>query len=290
MHKALFVVLSLFIIQAIKAQPVLGVYDYVNGFTKASGMIVDEQFVDWYPYTNGTVASYIGRATALNRTLLLTVQPEVNPSIGKSKTLLTDVTAGKYDSVIKQLCTEIKSQGKMVYIRWGHEMETAQGRYPWSGQSPSVYIPAFQHVVTLMRSLAPLCLFVWSPQGQSNALQYWVGSAFCDEIGFSVYSYREYDIAEYGTPQTFKVLMDARYNIAYRCNPSAPVMICEMGAYSSKQKTYQASWVETALSLMPYYPELKVAVYFNAPDSVKWSPAGIPSFTTTPAIWNTSYL
>jgi beta-mannanase len=286
------VLLSVFIFQqTIKARPTLGVFDYNQTFLTQKDMSTEEQFVNWYPYTNGTISSYIQGATSRNRWLLLTLQPMVNPSIGTAPNLLTDIRAGRYDTIITTICSEINSQNASVFIRWGHEMETSQSRYPWSGQPPAEYIAAFQHVVLLMRSLLSLaCYFVWSPAGNSNAPSYWVGSAFCNYIGFSLYSYREYDINEYGFPQSFQTLINARYHIAAICNASAPIMLCEMGAYSSKVSSYQNTWIKTALSLMQDYPLLKIAVAFNAPDSVAWTPAGIPDWSISPTLWNASHL
>ena len=254
-------------------------------------MSTEEQFVDWYPYANGTISSYIQGATSRKRSLLLTLQPMANPTIGAAPNLLNDIRSGRYDTIITTICGEINSQKKSIFIRWGHEMETSQSRYPWSGQRPAEYIAAFQHVVLLMRSLlSPTCYFVWSPAGYSNAPSYWVGSAFCNYIGFSLYSYREYDIVRYGSPQSFQTLINTRYQIAAICNASAPIMLCEMGAYSSKVSTYQNTWIKTALPLMRDYPLLKIAVAFSAPDSVAWTPAGVPNWSISPTLWNTSHL
>jgi beta-mannanase len=287
-----FVLLSLFLFQQpVKAEPALGVYDYNQTFFAQKDMSTEEQFVDWYPYSNGTISSYIQGATSRNRRLLLTIQPTVNPSIGAAPNLLNDIRSGRYDTIITTICGEINSQKKSVFIRWGHEMETNQPRYPWSGQRPAEYIAAFQHVVLLMRSLlSPTCSFVWSPAGNNNAPSYWVDSAFCDYIGFSLYSYREYDIVRYGSPQSFQTLINGRYQIAAICNAAAPIILCEMGAYSSKVSTYQNTWIKTALSLMPDYPLLKIAVAFNAPDSVAWTPAGVPNWSISPTLWNASHL
>ena len=157
------------------ARPAFGMYP--SGQFHYKENTVEERFIDWYPYSPGTVYSAIQMAIKHDRQLLLTLQPMADPLIGTD--LLHDVTLGKYDDVIRQICREVSFRGHSVIIRWGHEMEVRQDRYPWSGRSPGKYIAAHRHVVLLMKSLiqSPYVTYVWSPDGKPGSSEYWVGKS-----------------------------------------------------------------------------------------------------------------
>jgi endoglucanase len=264
------------------ARPAFGVYPL--GQFHGQENTVEKRFIDWYPYLPGTVYNAIQIATQHHRQLLLTLQPMTNPLLGND--LLDDVTFGKYDDVIRQICREISFGRHSVIIRWGHEMEVRQARYPWSGRSPDKYIAAYRHVVLLMKALirSPSVTYVWSPDGKPGSSEYWVGADVTNYIGFSVYSFYEYDVRKFGLPQSFQSLMNARNRIVAACNARSfpreiPVIVCEMGAaYSANHPEYQATWIDEAFAAMAHFPLLKIVVYFNSVDSVEWFPHHVPDF------------
>jgi endoglucanase len=216
MHYISLIVLCVVSLYSATARPAFGMYP--SGRFHDQESTVEERFIDWYPYSPGTVYSAIQMATKHHRQLLLTLQPMANPLFGTA--LLHDVTLGKYDDVIRQICREISFRRHSVIIRWGHEMEVRQDRYPWSGRSPGEYIAAYRHVVLLMKSLiqSPYVTYAWSPDGKPGSSEYWVGADVANYIGFSVYSFYEYDVRKFGAPQSFEALMNARSRIVAACN------------------------------------------------------------------------
>jgi beta-mannanase len=264
------------------ARPAFGIYP--SGQFHDQESTVEERFINWYPYSPGTVYNAIQMATKHHRQLLLTLQPMTNPLLGAD--LLHDVTLGKYDGVIRQICREISFRRHSVIIRWGHEMEVRQDRYPWSGRSPGKYIAAYRHVVLLMKSLiqSPDVTYAWSPEGKPGSSEYWVGADVANYIGFSVYSFYEYDVRKFGAPQSFEALMNARSRIVAACTAwsfptQIPVIVCEMGAaYSPTHPAYQATWIKEAFAAMSHFPLLRIVVYFNSVDTVEWLPHHVPDF------------
>jgi beta-mannanase len=286
--KAFFLVVAVtftFFTSAV-AKVALGVYDFAGGFENAN-LDIENQFISWCQYQPGTVYNAIEGAASRRRELLLTLEPWSDGFFKSS--LLKDVVAGKHDAVLTVVCADIRRAGRPLYVRWGHEMEQNFGRYPWSTKEPAAYVAAYRHVVLKMRSMLqgiPV-KFIWSPAGNANARAYYPGCDVVDAIGLSVYSYAQWDRWVYGSPQSFKQLMDAKYHVASLCNREKPVIICEMGAYSASDPGYKARWVADALSVAHahYYPQLKGLVWFNARDPASWGFAGRPDFRVSPAIW-----
>jgi beta-mannanase len=270
--------------------PNLGIYDWWGTFLDpGTYMAVENWFVSWSQYQPGTITGIMDQVTARDRWLLLTLQPDSDPAISPDpSTLLPDVANGLYDGTINAIAADIAAGNHSLFMRWGHEMEQNFGRYPWSGY-PADYIPAYRHVVELFRSLLASDqpnYYIWSPAGNGNAPAYYPGNDVVDYIGISVYSYKEWDTWFYGFPQTFQTIMTQRNGMINQCNPHAPVMICEMGAASATDPTYQTTWVMAALAQSGYYPNLRTMAYFSAPDSVEWpGVSGIPDFTISPALW-----
>jgi endoglucanase len=266
----------------------VGIYDPSGAFDDIR-QDIQHDFIYWAQYQPETIYNAIEAAKSRERLLLLSFEPWADPNITPNPAnLLSDVVARKYDAVIRQACSEIARAGQPIFVRWGHEMDQNYGRYPWSDQNdPQLYVAAYRHVIGLMKQhlVSHGVHFLWSPAGNPHAPQYWPGPDVVDIIGLSIYSYAEWDISYYGRPQNFKTIMDAKYHVAYICDPSMPVFIAEMGAYSSENPDYQKWWVAEAKELAPYYPSLLGMCYFNCKDPAEWPGAGYPDFTITPAIW-----
>jgi beta-mannanase len=237
----------------------LGVYDYVGNFSSAENLAYDEYFVNWT--SPGNVTALLEASSARNRWAMLTVQP--NSLSGRYSTLLTDITTGLYDSYINSLISQIKAADPLgVILRFGHEMEapTNFGRYPWAvpTSQASQYIAAFKYVVTKFRAVKNLYV-IWSPQGQSQCVDYYPGANYCEFVGCSLY---DWTAAGWGTG-TFVGDFNALYHVMYQF--SKPVYIAEMGVISSEN---QAAFMQGMFQYASSYPLLKGIIYFNAVDSL----------------------
>src|SRR4029077_5323363 len=143
-------------------------------------------------------------------------------------------------------------------IRWGHEMETADIRYPWSGASGENYVAAYRHFAERCRADAPKIYLVWSPKGAAGLAKYYPGRAFVDLVGLSIYELPAYDLDLFGTVMSFQNLFMPKYHrvVAF----DQPVIIAEMGV--SGDPSYQARWMVGFFRSVQNFPLLRTAVYF----------------------------
>lgn len=271
-------VLSLFVSTLLHAQPQLGVYDYNQTFTSAGNMAYEEIW-DWWNTCDspGWLLPQLQVIESRGRIPIVTVEPWAINGIGTDATILQDIIAGKYDNVVVIIANDISAFGAPVIVRFAHEMES--GRYPWSKQSPSLYISAFQRVSFVFKAQASNVQMLWSPVGDPGCQAYYPGSA-TDYVGCSVFEYKPYDIAIFGSPQSFKQVMDEKYPRLDGFDK--PIFVAECGV---SKKDNQRAWVAGMRAVDSGYALLTAIVYFNAKDSVVWSPAGVPNFSISPSIF-----
>jgi cellulose synthase (UDP-forming) len=259
-----------------------GVYDFQQRFSEARGVAIEHIFVSWLSSnSSNAIASSFEYANKRNRWLMITVEPF--PAEGRSSQLMEDVVAGAYDSVIASICQKIGSLPLPVFVRWGHEMEIANVRYPWSGAKGDNYIAAYRHFSEKCRVDAPKIYLVWSPKGSGGLPQYYPGEEFVDFVGLSIYELAGYDHDRFGKVMSFQDLFIPKYNriVAF----DRPVIIAEMGV--SGDSKYQARWMADFFRSAENFPLLRTIVYFNAKDSRGAWPGkyGIPDWTIDPNIF-----
>lgn len=272
----------------------IGVYAYNQTFTTSASQTYEHIFLaSWgnlnvlYPQQAGSnVAAALANIRGRGRTPLLTVQPYHISSIGSASSLLSDITKGKYDSTIANLCNQIKAYNGPVLIRFAHEMELSGniGRYDWATTNYDAYIAAYQHAIsafkTDLKGLAGVS-YVWSPAGNGNANNYYPGNSYVDVVGCSLYSWAAYD-NQYGGTGTFDEFFGWKYPVL--STHGKPVMVCEEGI---EKDDNQAAWVTAAKAVYSNYPLLFAVIYFNSKDSVNWWSGGpVPDWSISPSIWN----
>ncbi len=106
-----------------------------------------------------------------------------------------DGAAGAYDSYFASLATELVQAGDgAAMLRLGWEFNGPW--YPWSlsstnsADSPREFIAYWQHIVTLMRAIAPGLQFDWNVYngaGAVEATEAYPGNAYVDDIGVDIY-------------------------------------------------------------------------------------------------------
>jgi beta-mannanase len=270
--------------EVVKPQRVnFGVYDFNNTFEKTP-MAIEHEYVSWNTYASGTIETTLEKIASRNRWPLITVEPWVNETITSSEAeLLVDVISGKYDQTITNICRELATFDKPLFLRWGHEMEQGIGRYPWATQNTQEYTDAYRHFVTTCKSVAQNVYYVWSPAGNNGADTYWPGGEYVDYVGLSLYELSAFDNDIYGKQQSFKELLIEKYDRVKKFNK--PIMIAEFGVFGSSE--FQKKWMSAAFADMDSFELLKSVVYFNAPDSFGAWPEkyGIPDWTIEPSIF-----
>lgn len=249
----------------------VGFYDPEGTVAVSASIAVDHYFVNWNTVDSSEMRQDLELSSERNRWPMVTVEPFAEGSGGLEKeTLLEDVVTGLYDDVIETICGEFGEYGRPILVRWGHEMESVTGRYPWATDDHQAFVEAFRAFVTSCRSAAGNALFVWSPVGNEGLEQYWPGLSYVDYVGLSLFSSEPEGRSVCVETGTFDDVFAQRYARVERFG--LPVILAELGVQGSK--SYREEWLTDALISGSRYRLLKILVYFNAVD--------------TPGIWSAS--
>lgn len=258
----------------------LGVYDPQRAFGTDDNIGIDHIFVSWVDNDQARIRKAFADARQQDRWLMVTVEPWPRDRQGGGANLLTEIASGGYDGEINDLCTTIADVGLPVLVRWGHEMDTGIGRYPWAKREPGVYIAAYRHFVDACRARTDKAYYVWSPAGADGLARYYPGRSYADIIGLSVYSFTSREMARYGRVRSFVENFGEKYDRVQRFD--RPVMIAEFGV--DGDSVHQRRWISAGLSSLRSFPLLEGIVYFNAKDQPDaWEAEyGIPDWTIDP--------
>lgn len=120
---------------------------------------------------------------------------------------LADVVTGAGDSAYADIAAAMLSaspEADRIDMRlfWEMNLYPASTYYPWSAFTASAtlipdYIPAFQRVVTVFRSVSPKFRIHWTPNsyfGTADAEQAYPGDAYVDAIGMDAYLIKRLDV------------------------------------------------------------------------------------------------
>jgi hypothetical protein len=92
---------------------------------------------------------------------------------------IANVTNGTYDTYLTEFADAVRAFGHPVLLTFDHEMNGDW--YPWGDieVTPAQWIAAWQHVTSLISSIAPNVTWVWAPnieQGAAPVSRYWPGT------------------------------------------------------------------------------------------------------------------
>ncbi|HAQ19891.1 MAG TPA: hypothetical protein DCR40_11760 [Prolixibacteraceae bacterium] len=118
---------------------------------------------------------------------------------------IKDVVKGRYDQVIKELCTQFIGTRPNVYFRFNPEMEVPGNSFPWQRYGPG-YIDAFRHFAGLCSIYAPQVKQIWGPAGYPGELEYYPGDTLVDAASITLKSNSEIPILKY--PKDYTVAYD----------------------------------------------------------------------------------
>ncbi len=114
---------------------------------------------------------------------------------------LSQIAAGNYDTYIHKAASVAKAWGGRIMIRFAYEMNLSPGAgIPWGGgpgavggNTPSDYIAAWRHVVSIYRADgASNAEFVWAPNIDDGGIpftQYFPGDEWVNEVGLDGYNW-----------------------------------------------------------------------------------------------------
>lgn len=200
-----------------------------------------------------------------DRDLLITIEPFKDDD---NEDLVKEILSGKYDDTIHSICTTIASYNKNVAIRFAHEMDTKNAKYPWASLEPSSYIAIYQRFIfECKKSLK--ATYLWSPNGEKNAQNYYPGDDFVDAVGISAHSYPEFEQKIYNKILTFEEMLDRKLANVQQFKKN--IWIAEAGIAGSEeyQKAYFAD-IKIQLKTNPKYTNIKTYIYFYYYNAIPW--------------------
>lgn len=248
-----------------------GVVDSRGQYDTNPKITVENRFVAWKKDDISEIKTQFEEVSKKNRILILTVEPWGFNSETRDE-LLPTIIKGGYASTIISICKEIDLQPKPVYLRWGHEMDLyPTSRYNWAQPDPQVYITAFQYVTNLCRKQTKNVRMLWSPGGKIGFTAFYPGDQYVDAVGFSIFSYQDFELKNSKRNYNFIDLFDYRYNAVKYYHKD--IIIAEMGVAGKPE--YKTEWMNLAMSRInnPRIQRyLKYVVYFNENDNIFWDP------------------
>jgi mannan endo-1,4-beta-mannosidase len=109
---------------------------------------------------------------------------------------LAAVASGQYDSYLSAYAKAIRSYRHRVILSFGHEMNG--NWYPWAHThaSPTAFVAAWRHIVSLFRQLGALNVtWLWTvniidiPGNIPSPASWWPGSSYVNWVGIDGYYY-----------------------------------------------------------------------------------------------------
>jgi len=239
----------------------IGAYD-PEGRLNGLPLEVQHSYVVWFLPDGLTEA--VEAARQMKRFPLISVEPwPLLINNLTAETLLQDINNGYYDQYIHKLAQASKEQfPQIILLRWGHEMEMT-GLYPWSQGDPKAYIAAYHRVVDIFREeKVHNVRWVWSPAGNSGAVDYYPGDSYVDYIGVTILADERWDeAAGFSSLRSFETLLQEKYWLAERF--AKPLIITEVGV-SIGNEVEKEIWLRQAEASFSKYPLVVAFVYFNA--------------------------
>lgn len=255
----------------------LGAYDPYATFSANGAIGIEHVYIPWQDANLASLEEADRYARKRGRDLLITVEPwswsrsrRIDPA-----SLHSGIMAGTYDGTIQAFCRTARSLASPVTIRWGHEMDIANKRYPWSQWTPAQYIAAYRHFVDRCRTIATKAKFMWSPRGEANLRDYYPGDRYVDSIGLAIFGYEKYEIGVFGKSLSLAERLRRPYDlvVSYR----RPVYIAEFGCFGAD--AYWKRCMSEAKKRPDGFPEIAGVVYFNEVETYPWpSPYGFPDW------------
>jgi hypothetical protein len=169
------------------------------------------------------------------------------------------ITAGRYDSTIRQRAREIKAIGKPVFLEWRWEMDRPNLRTQVG--SAADYVAAWKHVRRIFaQQHTDNVAWVWCPTAHGfaggYAGAYYPGDAQVDWICADAYP-RGASLHPFANVvQPF---------LAWASHHPKPIMIGEYGVPQRYSPQERAQWLRSAAQTILSHPRIKALVYFDGP-------------------------
>jgi mannan endo-1,4-beta-mannosidase len=108
------------------------------------------------------------------------------------------IAAGGYDGYLRSYANSVRRFGQPVVIGFGHEMNAPWYSWGYGPTTPSTFVAAWRHIVTLFRNQgAGNVTWLWTLQadepGTGPIASWWPGSQYVTWVGIDGYYYRPSD-------------------------------------------------------------------------------------------------
>jgi len=141
---------------------------------------------------------------------------------------LVSIANGKYDGYLRTYAAAVKAFGAEVVLSFGHEMNG--NWYSWANQhtSPTAFVAAWRHIVTVFRAAgAGNVIWLWTVNRIDNSVPipnpgpWWPGKSYVTWVGIDGYYY--------GPSSTFSQVFGPTI-VDLRELTNDPILIAETGA------------------------------------------------------------
>ncbi len=108
---------------------------------------------------------------------------------------VSKIAAGGYDSYLRSFADSVREFGHPVVIGFGHEMNAYWYSWGYGHTSPSTFVAAWRHIVTVFRARhAANVTWLWTLQaderGTGPIASWWPGEKYVTWVGIDGYYYR----------------------------------------------------------------------------------------------------
>ena len=201
---------------------------------------------------------------------------------------LARIASGRHDKYVDSWARGLKTYGKPVFLRFGHEMNG--NWYPWgagvNGNRPADYVAAWRHLHRRFAKIgARNVRWVWSPtvayEGSTPLAELYPGDGYVDWVALDGYNW--------GTSlpgkrwESFTEIFLPSYRELLELTEK-PIMIAETA--STELGGDKAQWVRNAFlnELPTTFPRVRAVVWFQEDKETDWrvssSEAALAAFRT----------
>jgi hypothetical protein len=183
---------------------------------------------------------------------------------------LADVTAGTYDSYIREFAEEAQSWGHPFFLRFNWEMNGDW--FPWAegvnGNNPGEYVSAWRHVHDIFTSVgATNATWVWCPNvdpghKMKSLSSLYPGDEYVDWTCLDGYNWGTNPVSPRGWASFDQLFKSTYEEIVETIAPSKPMILGEVG--STEAGGSKAEWISDMLEELPtQYPKVRGVLWFD---------------------------
>lgn len=212
--------------------------------------------------------------------------------------ILEGIIDGLYDDYLTSWADGLRTFGKPVFLRFGHEMNGDW--YPWSGvkngggetsgygspdlaDGPERYVDAFRYIHdTFTEQGAENVLWVWCPNAPfeameqslgswNNAAAYYPGDAYVDWLCFDGYNWGDPAFGQQFDAQwqSFDQIFASSYAELQAINAVKPIIIGEFS--STEEGGDKAAWIQEAFHAIRHdFPQIRALIWFHIAKETDW--------------------